>query len=137
DYSIFANRKVVEVIKIKVGKEHLCLLENKTSNLTLDNISFRNHMNLYLKNVHFAWVKKRQIFFSMIQPIEKAKTFLNIFFGIHSIQSFTSGFFSIVNAQIPFDSPIETDEAFLIYNGQWIIQTPTHGNKTKLNIMDT
>jgi len=73
----------------------------------------------------------------MIQPIEKAKTFLNIFFGIHSIQSFTSGFFSIVNAQIPFDSPIETDEAFLIYNGQWIIQTPTHGNKTKLNIMDT
>jgi len=137
DYSIFANRKIGEVIKIQVGEGRLCLLENKTSNLTLDNISFRNHMSFYLTNVHFAWVKRRQIFFSMIQPTEKAKTFLNIFFGIHSIQSFTSDFFSLVNAQIPFDSPIETDEAFLMYNGQWIIQTPTHENKTKLNIMDT
>jgi len=67
----------------------------------------------------------------------KSKDIFKHFFWYSFDSEFHVQFFSIVNAQIPFDSPIETDEAFLIYNGQWIIQTPIHGNKTKLNIMDT
>jgi len=143
--SVFVNQKVVEIIETKfnnniftvVGEEQLCVLENKPSDLAFDNISFRNHLNLGLNHVHSTWTKKRQLFFSMIQPVEKAKTFLNVFFGIHSVQSFTSNFRSIANVQIPFEAPTETDESFLVYNGQWIIQTPTYRNKTKLNIFDT
>jgi hypothetical protein len=133
----FVNRKILELIENKVPNEQLCILENKPFSLAFNSISFVNHMDLCLNRVHLAWTRQRQLFFSMIQPVKKEKLFLNIFFGIHSIQSFMSSFFSTVNVQIPFDSPIEIAETFLAYNGQWIVQNPIYVTKNQLTMLDT
>lgn len=149
DYKVFVNRKLLEIMtfnhnqpssinKFETIKSQFYILTDKPTSLTFDNISFKSSTNLCLNRTHYKWVKKRQLFFSIIQPQEKAKTFLNIFFGIHSIQSFfMSGFSSIVNIQIPMDSPIENDEIFLVYDGKWITQTPTYRNKNKINILNS
>ena len=48
-------------------KEQLCILENNPCMLAFDNISFANHVDLYLNRIHSAWTRKKQLFFSLIE----------------------------------------------------------------------